>query len=94
MNLVFKIFNLKNRCIGTYCLMALTLFSACRDKYLPELRKQPNGYLVVQGFINVGTGPTNIQLTHATGLDSPFILYETGAQVEVQAARWCQLSAH
>jgi len=75
-----------NKRFTPYCLLGLTLLSACRDKYLPDLQNQANGYLVVQGFINVGTGPTNIQLTRATSLDSSFVQYETGAQVEVQAA--------
>ncbi|MEK7198883.1 MAG: DUF4249 domain-containing protein, partial [Bacteroidota bacterium] len=47
----------------------LLLVAACREKYLPQLNEPTTGYLVVEGFINSGTGPTTIALTRSTKLD-------------------------
>ena len=63
----------------------LILSVACKDKYIPNIPRPVNGNLVVEGFINLGTGPTIIQLSRVNGLDSTQILFETGAFVEVQS---------
>lgn len=56
----------------------------CREKYTPKLNDPETGYLVVDGFINGGTGPTTITLTRTTRLSAqPKIAYETGAKVYV-----------
>ena len=69
---------------STTCLLLLILFSACRDKYMPNIKTPVNGFLVVEGYINTGDGPTSFMLSRATGLDSVYIHPETGAQAEVQ----------
>jgi len=57
---------------------------ACKEKYMPEISKPDTGFLVVEGFINVGTGPTIIQLTRTAGLDSTHFSFEAGAHVLVE----------
>ena len=41
------------------------------------------GYLVVEGFINV-SGNTDIMLTRSSGLDTPRLIPEPGAEVDIQ----------
>jgi hypothetical protein len=60
------------------------ILPACKEKYMPDIHVPASGFLVVEGFINAGNGPTSIQLSRTTGLDSIYILPEAGAQVEVQ----------
>lgn len=68
-----------------YLFLIGVLFTGCKDKYMPNLHLSTTGYLVVEGFINVGKGPTHIQLSRSTGLDSPYYHSESGAQIEVQS---------
>jgi Domain of unknown function (DUF4249) len=68
-----------------YFFILLILLVACKEKYMPNIPRPVNGNLVVEGFINLGTGPTIIQLTRITGLDSAQLFFETGALVEVQS---------
>jgi len=58
---------------------------ACRDKYMPKLNTPLTGFLVVEGFINVGNGSSDFSLSRASGLDSVRIIPETGAQLDVQS---------
>jgi hypothetical protein len=58
----------------------------CREKYNAPVRPSPGGYLVVEGFINAGFGSTDFTLSRTTGLDSPYILPETGAVVAVESS--------
>ncbi len=60
------------------------MLGACTDKYVANIKGQATGFLVVEGFINI-TGTTNIQMSRSTGLDSPIVIPETGAQVEIQS---------
>jgi hypothetical protein len=60
------------------------LFLGCRDKYVVQTNTPPAGFLVVEGFINVN-GTTNIMMTRSSSLDSPMLIPEPGAQVEVQS---------
>lgn len=68
----------------TICL--LTLFWCCREKYVPQLvNESANGYLVVEGYLNSGNGPTSISLTRSTKLSDPTaIVRETKAVVRVE----------
>ena len=58
---------------------------ACKDKYIPDIHLPASGFLVVEGFINTGIGPTTISLSRTVALDSTAIVSETGAQIEVQS---------
>ncbi len=64
------------------------LFAAigCRDKYVSPAIPPPNGYLVVEGIINSGDGPTNITLSRATPLTTQTVVYESGATVSVEGS--------
>jgi Domain of unknown function (DUF4249) len=68
-----------------YGLLMIILISGCQDKYMPNINVPASGFLVVEGFINAGTGPTVITLTRASSLDSPAIVKENGATIEVQS---------
>jgi hypothetical protein len=63
----------------------LILVFACREKYVPKLDLPASSFLVVEGYINSGTGPTTITLSRTTKLsDTAMILYETKAVVRIE----------
>jgi hypothetical protein len=60
---------------------------SCREKYVPKLKEVSTDYLVVDGYINSGTGPTTISLSRSTPLSNVGrIVRETGAAVAVENA--------
>jgi Domain of unknown function (DUF4249) len=66
------------------CMMILTLFS-CRDIYNPTIISSPESYLVVEGVLNAGSGPTTIKLSRTYKLDdSPKPKGEINANVIVE----------
>ena len=66
-------------------LLLLVALGGCQEKYVANVHLPATGFLVVEGFINVGAGSTTIRLTKATGLDSIYINPESGAYVEVES---------
>src|SRR3954471_6348032 len=69
-----------------FLLVVSVLFFTCKEAYSPPVASPVNGYLVVEGFINSGNGASSITLTRTTKLvDSVAIIYEDGAQVNVEA---------
>ena len=42
---------------------------ACREPYKPDLISSSNAYLVIEGVLNAGNGPTTIRLTRTFKLD-------------------------
>lgn len=38
--------------------VVLIIFAACKDKFSPDVHFPPAGFLVVEGYINTGIGPT------------------------------------
>jgi hypothetical protein len=66
-------------------MLAFAFTWSCKDKYIPNIEYPPSGFLVVEGFINTGAGPTIITLTRASRLDSIQIIPETGAEIDVQS---------
>ena len=66
-----------------FLLLCLTLF-ACREKFVLPVKSPPAGYLVVEGFINCGPGPTDIKLSRSNIVSDQTIHYETGASVQVE----------
>jgi hypothetical protein len=67
-----------------YWIMLLIVLGACKEKYVVNTNVPAAGYLVVEGFINI-TGTTDIMMTRSSGLDSPILIPEPGAQVEIQS---------
>ena len=66
-------------------LLLLIIWVACTQKYnSPYHIPVANGPLVVEGYINVGPGPTNITLSRVTSLDSPAIITQAGALISVE----------
>jgi hypothetical protein len=72
-------------------ILILFMLGACTDKYVANIKGQATGFLVVEGFINI-TGTTNIRMSRSTGLDSPVLIPETGAQVEIQSTNGASIS--
>jgi len=67
-----------------YCCLVL-LALACKQRFDPPVTTPPNGYLVIDGIINSGNGPTNIRLSRAISLsDTSRVKYERNAQVRVE----------
>ncbi len=67
------------------CCSFLLLAFACKEKYVPNISSPVTGYLVVEGFINSGTGPTTITLSRSTKLTQVSnTIYETKASVRVE----------
>lgn len=66
-------------------ILLLTAFGACKEKYDLPYSGPATGYLVVDGTINSGQGPTNIRITRTLALvDSIAFRNETGAAVVVE----------
>jgi Domain of unknown function (DUF4249) len=63
----------------------LISIAACKDKYNPDVHLPTSGFLVVEGFINAGTGPTTISLSRTAALDHIVEIPEPGAQIEIQS---------
>jgi hypothetical protein len=76
----------------TRWLILFVLLGSCKDKYTAPVHIPASGYLVVEGFINAGSGSTDFTLTRATGLDSPYVLPEAGASVSVESGDGSQYS--
>lgn len=70
----------------------IIFFWACKSKYMPQINYPATGYLVVEGFINAGNGPTTISLHRTAPLDSISMIPETSAQVEVESAQGASFS--
>ena len=67
-----------------YCCIVLLALS-CKERFDPPVTPPVNGYLVVDGTINSGTGPTNIRLSRAITLaDSTRPRNERNAIVRVE----------
>jgi hypothetical protein len=50
---------------------------------MPSIHAPASGFLVVEGFINAGSGQTHFLMSRSSGLDSIFFKPETGAELEV-----------
>lgn len=68
-----------------YSCTAVLLIMSCKEHFEPPVTAPPNGYLVVDGIINSGTGPTNIRLSRTVSLaDSARMQNERNALVRVE----------
>jgi hypothetical protein len=56
----------------------------CKDRYESPVVSPTTGYLVVEGVINSGQGPTTIILSRTARLSDKKIVYEGKAQVKVE----------
>lgn len=66
------------------CWMLVTLFS-CKEVYKPVVISSSNSFLVVEGVLDAGTGPTSIRLSRTFKLDDTAQLRgERNAQVTVE----------
>lgn len=63
----------------------LTVIAACKEKYVLPKGGPATGYLVIDGVINSGSGPTTLRLTRSLSLvDSVVFRFVTGADVRVE----------
>ncbi len=61
------------------------MLGSCIEPYQHEVIQMPNNYLVVDGFINTGNGPTTFKLTRTQNLgDDENPRNETGATVTIE----------
>jgi hypothetical protein len=68
-----------------FYILLLTAAAACKEKYELPYSGPPTGYLVVDGMINSGQGPTNIRLSRTLALvDSVSVRNERNAAVSVE----------
>ena len=67
-----------------YCLLLCLPYLYCREKYTPGLTTPNTGYLVIEGIINSGAGPTNIYLSRTNQFAGQGYTYESGAVVVVE----------
>ncbi|MEP7373362.1 MAG: DUF4249 domain-containing protein [Chitinophagaceae bacterium] len=66
------------------CILVVTHFG-CRDMYKPTIISSAESYLVVEGVLNAGSGPTSIKLSRTFKLDDTARLQnELNAQVVVE----------
>jgi hypothetical protein len=73
------------RKLFAFAFLFISAFS-CKEKYVPKLNLTATSFLVVEGFINSGAGPTTITLTRTTPVtDTATVVYERGATVRVEA---------
>jgi hypothetical protein len=67
-----------------FYLIVLVLLLGCKEKFEPNLPIVPQGYLVVEGFINA-QGPTQIRLSRTTQLNQKNIFKaELNASIKVE----------
>jgi hypothetical protein len=68
-----------------FLIVVAVLFFTCKESYNPPVASPATGYLVVEGLINSGNGVSTFTLTRTTKLvDSVAIIYEDGAQVNIE----------
>jgi hypothetical protein len=64
----------------------VVIASGCKKLYEPHISSPATGYLVVEGYINSGIGPSTITLTRTTKVrDTVSVLHEQGAQVSIES---------
>jgi hypothetical protein len=69
----------------TLTILAGFFFIGCRENYDPPLTSLPNSFLVVEGVLNAGQGPTMIHLTRTFKLDrKATVTTENNAQLTVE----------
>ena len=67
------------------CICLSVSVTGCKEIYKPDIISAPVSYLVVEGVLNAGGGPTNIRLTRTFKLDdSARLRSERNAQVSVE----------
>ncbi len=69
----------------TYVILLMSIGFGCRDLYEPGIVSSDDSYLVVEGVLNAGSGPTDIRLTRTFKLDDSATLRgEQNAMVTVE----------
>ena len=68
----------------SYYIIFLVLAVCCREKFMPQINAPSTGYLVMEGIINSGAGPTNILLSRTNKIADDSLQYENGAIVQVE----------
>lgn len=72
------------RHIGVICIVC---FTGCIKPYSPQLNNPPTGYLVVEGNINTGMGPSTVILSRSVALtDTASEVFEQGATVILEGS--------
>ena len=70
-----------------YFIVLFFTASGCRKLYEPHVNSPASGYLIVEGYVNTGVGPSTITLTRTTKLvDTVSIRYEHDARVSIESS--------
>jgi hypothetical protein len=77
------ILEIANRMKTKQLIIFIILMVGCKEKYVVQVNTPSTGFLVVEGFINI-SGNTDIVLTRSSGLDTPRVILEPGAEVDIQ----------
>ena len=74
------------RRINSFCILLVVFIGfACKEPYEPTIISSSESYLVVEGILNAGAGPTTIRLTRTFKLDDTASLRaELNANVMVE----------
>ena len=67
-----------------HCTIMMLLFVRCKQEYVPTIEGKSTGFLVVEGFLNSGQGPTTIRLSRSSDLNDTALKPEVSAQLNVQ----------
>ncbi len=64
--------------------MIVLFFARCKQEYDPHIEAKSSGFLVVEGILNSGQGPTTIYLSRSSDLNDTALKPEFNAQVNVE----------
>jgi len=64
--------------------LLILLLAQCKQEYIPQVEENNTRQLVVEGYINSGSGATTIQLSRSSDLEDTVLTPEFNAQVIVE----------
>ena len=83
------------RFVFLYVISALLFMAGCREPFNPSIVTESSNYLVVEGFLNLGEGATNIYLSRTTKVNEPGIkVPELNASLQVEGTSGLTFSLH
>src|SRR5689334_19627942 len=72
------------RYIAFTCVVTMIFFAECKEEYNPQIEGQNSGFLVVEGFISSGPGPTTIRLSRSSDLKDTVLKPQINAFLNVE----------
>lgn len=78
-----KIWFIKRYMVIT-CIVTTIFFARCKEEYDPQIEAQSSNFLVVEGFINSGQGPTSFRLSRSSDVKDTVLKPELNALLNVE----------